>query len=25
LVAQLNYIRNWGGKFVISIPKLKVF
>ena len=22
---QLSFIKNWGGKFVIAIPELKVF
>ena len=25
IMNQLNYIRNWGGKFVVAVPKLKVF
>jgi C-methyltransferase C-terminal domain/Putative zinc binding domain/Methyltransferase domain len=25
IVEQLGYIREWGGKFVVAVPKLKVF
>jgi SAM-dependent methyltransferase len=25
VVKQLHYIRDWGGKFVVSIPSLKIF
>jgi SAM-dependent methyltransferase len=24
IVEQLNYVRNWGGKFVVSIPEINV-
>lgn len=25
IMEQLSYIRDWGGKFVVGVPKLKVF
>jgi hypothetical protein len=25
IMAQLAYIRDWGGKFVVPIPELKVY
>lgn len=25
ITTQLNYIREWGGKFVVAIPELKIF
>ena len=25
LVDQLHYIREWGGRFVVAIPKLDIF
>lgn len=25
LVVQLDYIREWGGKFVVALPELKIF
>ena len=25
IVAQLNYVREWGGKFVVAVPHLEVF
>ena len=25
ITEQFSYIRDWGGKFVVGVPKLKVF
>jgi hypothetical protein len=25
ITTQLNYIRDWGGKFVVAIPGLEIF
>jgi hypothetical protein len=25
ITAQLSYVREWGGRFVVSLPKLEVF
>jgi len=25
ITGQLNYIRNWGGQFVVAVPDLKIF
>jgi hypothetical protein len=25
ITAQLGYVRDWGGRFVVSLPKLEVF
>ena len=25
ITAQLNYIKDWGGKFVVAIPELEIF
>jgi len=25
IMAQLSYIRNWGGQFVLAVPALEVF
>ena len=25
IVKQLHYVRDWGGKFVVSIPSLEIF
>jgi hypothetical protein len=25
ITKQLQYIRSWGGRFVVSLPKLEVF
>ena len=25
ITEQLGYIREWGGKFVVALPKLEVF
>ena len=25
IVKQLNYVKKWGCKFVIAVPKLKIF
>jgi len=25
LAAQLEYIREWGGKFVVAVPRLEIF
>ena len=25
IAEQLHYIRNWGGKFVVSVPEIQVF
>jgi hypothetical protein len=25
ITAQLDYVRSWGGKFVVSLPKLEIF
>ena len=25
ITAQLDYVRGWGGKFVVSLPKLEIF
>jgi hypothetical protein len=25
ITAQLAYVRDWGGRFVVSLPKLEIF